>query len=299
MDLDALARIGLEDVEVEMEGKKEKKRRGTAGSQRSFDDLVGRDGKLKGEEAGVEKATGAENRKDTVRKRGVAGLAAGSAAAAAVSNPFSDDQVLFDNEDEEAKSPEPFPLIETRESSATIGNNEASPKPSASGTLIDLTPASNPTDPENPQTASTPPSEASVSEHETDPNANSFYSFASTSSPSSPELEPITHPTDLPVHDIDSDAENLSTGTLTPRSERSAFTSASVVGSQADDIAVLSMQNDTDHDDRSEVFTEGGFSDVGSLAGGRGAMTPSSWTDVGSDDGSEWGGVGSGGNVHQ
>jgi hypothetical protein len=223
----------------------------------------------------------------------MAGFTAGSAAA---SNPFSDDaQVLFDGEDEEAKSPEPFPYVESRESSATLGRDVA-PSLSASGPLVDLVPApDNAYGPEYPQTASIPQSEADGEDDEQ--NKKSFYSFASSS-----VLGDTTHP-DLLVEGADSDAENPSTGTLTPRSERSAFTSASVVGSHADDIAVISMQNDTDHDDRSEVFSEGGFTDAGFSQGGSqrgvGVMTPSSWTDVGSDDESEWGGPAQGGQIRQ
>jgi hypothetical protein len=80
-----------------------------------------------------------------------------------------------------------------------------------------------------------------------------------------------------------------------------------MVGSNADDIGILSMQNDDDHDARSEAFSEGGFTDAGFSEAGfsevgenrTGVMTPSSWTDVGSDDESEWGGPAQGGNVSQ
>jgi hypothetical protein len=86
---------------------------------------------------------------------------------------------------------------------------------------------------------------------------------------------------------------------------------ASVVDSHANDIGILSMQNsvqnDMDHDARSEVFSEGGFTDTFSESGfsefehgdRTGIMTPNSWTDVGSDDGSEWGGAGQHGHVSQ
>ena len=66
------------------------------------------------------------------------------------------------------------------------------------------------------------------------------------------------------------------------------------------------MQNDTDHDARSEIFSESGFTEAGFSEAGfsemgenRGIMTPTSWTDVGSDDESEWGGPTHDGHVSQ
>ncbi|KAH7128745.1 hypothetical protein B0J11DRAFT_278117 [Dendryphion nanum] len=280
VDLDELAKIGREDIEMA-----QRRSRGqTNASQRSFDDLVGSDGMLRKDVGKVQTATGTETETvDTnLRRRGPAGFAAGSAAA---SNPFDDTnaQVLFDTE-EQAPSPQPFTHVETRESSATVEADAAPVVPStASDPLIDLTPESLA---ENAQTASIPQSEIDESEQA----AQSFYSVASGS------MHDSTHPFIAPIMDLDSDVENVSAGTLTPRSERSAFTGASVVGSHADDIAVLSMQNDMDHDTRSEVFSEGGFTDAGFSEAGfselgdrAGIMTPNSWTDVGSDDESDWG----------
>ena len=70
---------------------------------------------------------------------------------------------------------------------------------------------------------------------------------------------------------------NRSTGTLTPRSSRLS-SSASVIDSQA----AWSMQSEDgpDHDTRSDAFSEGGFSEVC-------APTPSEWSDIASDTGSE------------
>lgn len=287
VDLDELARIGQEDVELA----ERRARRDTATSQRSFDDLVGSDGMLK--KTGSE-TTATEKRDGGLRNRGAAGFAAGAAVGAAVTNPFSDDHVLFDRDDEEASSPQPFTYTETgtRESSTTI-DGEVKTAPPTSGNLIDLNSEvvyMHPHEAENPQTASIPSSIAPASEHdnESDQAAHSFYSFVSDD-------------------DQPPEPQHLSTGTLTPRSERSAFTGASVVGSHADDIAIMSMQNDTDHDARSEIFSEGGFTEAGfSEAGfselgdnGGGIITPNSWTDVGSDDESEWGGMAQGGHVSQ
>lgn len=287
VDLDELARIGREDSEKAAS----RQRRETNASERSFDELVGSDGKLRKDEATAHAATGTDSSNSGLRQRGVAGFAAGSASAATVANPFSDDHVLFDRDEPEAPSPSPFTYVEpgTRESSATLEDDHIS-SPTA-GQLIDLTPETVYLHPENPQTASIPQSEAGE-----EPAAQSFYSFTISAS----------QPNPIPTGP-DDDIENVSTGTLTPRSEHSDFTGASIVGSQADDIAILSMQNDTDHDARSEVFSESGFTEAGfSEAGfsevgeGRvGVMTPSSWTDVGSDDESEWGGPAQGGHVSQ
>jgi hypothetical protein len=272
-----------------------RRQRGRTNTSKSFDDLIGSDGTLKKEEATV---TGTDTIDNGLRRRGTPGFAAGTAAAG---NPFDDENthILFDHDTDEAPSPQPFPYIESRESSATVEANIPSSPPFATGQLIDLTHVAFPevimSHAENHQAASIPPSE--VGDH--DPAAQSFYSFANSLQNSTHELIPTAHE--------DDDIEQISTGTLTPRSERSAFTGASVVGSHADDIAVLSMQSDEDHDARSEVFSEGGFTDAGFSEAGfsqvgedrMGAMTPAGWTDVGSDDESEWGGPAQGGQVSQ
>ncbi|KAF2122399.1 hypothetical protein BDV96DRAFT_482885, partial [Lophiotrema nucula] len=265
VDLDELSRIGREEEMVERRPRRQ-------GSGRSFDDLVGSDGMLRKDNDTAGTTTGTEPANKDLRRRGFVGFAAGAAAA----NPFADDhQVRFDHDDDEAPSPMPFKYVESRESSATVQGDILSPSPISppSAQLIDLTPEPEPTE----------------------QAAQSFYSFTSEDSHA-----PV-------LVDEDSEAENISTGTLTPRSERSFFTNASVVPSHADDIAILSTQSDDDHDARSEAFSEGGFTDagfseIGSDAGhdsNLGVMTPSSWTDVGSDDESEWGGPAQGGQVSQ
>jgi hypothetical protein len=222
-------------------------RRSRADRSKSFDTLVGTDGLLK--------TTGNDASDNTLRKRGAAGFAAGSMSMA---DPFADETVLFDvGDDEDAPSPQEFTYTEpttTRESTATL---DAQSPP-----LIDLT------------------SDIPAPD-ETEAAAQSFYSVASHTQ------DTLTQPSLAHTQFFDDEAaSHMSTGTLTPRSERSH----SIVA--ADDVDILSMQNDTDHDARSESdFTEGGFSEFG---GNDGIMTPSSWTDVGSDDGSEWGGVGNG-----
>lgn len=264
VDLDELARIGEEYGGVE------RQRRGTDRTK-SFDELVGDDGMLRGEA----QASGKEEPASGLRKRGVAGFTAGSAAAVAMSNPFDDDAVLYDHDDDEAPSPKPFtyvePSTETRDSSATV---EAS-SPPTSGTLIDLSPEPAVNEP----TIATPLTPSTPSEADQDPAAQSFYSF--TSSPSRPSS---------PSPAVDT----FSTGTLTPRSTRSL----SPAPLQNMHFSFPTASNASDHDEadtRSEVFSEGGFTDAGFSEAGfsEGMRTPSEWTEVGSDDGSEWGGMGS------
>ncbi len=236
-------------------------------------------------------ATGSDNTKDGLRKRGIAGFAAGTAAAAAMANPFSDENVLFDiaddDDEEEAPSPEPFVYEEpiARSRSVTIQAEtppiEAPAEPSLSVPLIDLTSEPQSVD-LHPETHLPSPTPLQVSE--TEQGAQSFYSFTSS-------------------NDGDEDFEEMSAGTLTPRSERSGVTGASIVPSHTDDVAVLSMQNDADHDARSEVFSESGFTDAGysdfEVGDRTGVITPNSWTDVGSDNESEWGGPQGTGHVSQ
>ncbi|KAF1361475.1 hypothetical protein EJ07DRAFT_111384, partial [Lizonia empirigonia] len=259
VDLDELAKIGTEDAALA-------EKRSRVNGSKSFDELVGSDGMLKQDAT----ATGANTTENGLRKRGVAGFAAGTATAAAMANPFADENILFDvGDDDEAPSPKPFiyeePTPRSRSTTLEAGTPpiEAPPASTLETPLIDLT--------SEPQS--------------TEQAAQSFYSFTSS------------------THDQDEEFEEMSAGTLTPRSERSATTGASIVPSHADDVAVLSMQNDADHDTRSEVFSESGFTDAGFSDfehGDRtGVMTPNSWTDIGSDNESEWGGPHGNGHVSQ
>lgn len=279
VDLDELAKIGTEDAALA-------EKRSRANRSKSFDELVGSDGMLKQDAT----ATGANTTENGLRKRGVAGFAAGTAAAATMANPFADENILFDvGDDDEAPSPKPFiyeePTPRSRSTTLEAGTPpiEAPPASTLETPLIDLT-----SEPQSvylhPETHLPSPS-APLQNSETEQAAQSFYSFTSS------------------THDQDEEFEEMSAGTLTPRSERSATTGASIVPSHADDVAVLSMQNDADHDTRSEVFSEGGFTDAGFSDfehGDRtGVMTPNSWTDVGSDNESEWGGPHGNGHVSQ
>jgi hypothetical protein len=286
--LDELARIGREEVEMAEQRVKQEDRKSSA---KSFDDLVGSDGMLK--------ATGSNVADRPVRRRGMVG-------PAAMANPFADEMLLFDMDTDEAPSPKEFTYTEP-----------SPPVTSAQSPLVDLTPESDPPSSEIPHSA---PVVADPEIADLEQAAQSFYSFSSaTSSNSSTHFTSATAP--LIDHNDEDDLLALSAGTLTPRSHHSqTSTTMSLVGSHADDIADLSLLDDDvrrdgaqqvhdDHDDaRSEAFSEGGFTEEGfSEAGfseteshnGTGVMTPSGWTDVGSDDESEWGGPASNGHVSQ
>lgn len=274
VDLDELARIGTEDAALA-------ERRSRANRSKSFDELVGSDGMLRQDAT----TTGTTTTNPGLRKRGVAGFAAGTAAAAAMANPFSDEHVLFDvggdDDEDEAPSPKPFIYEEPTRSRSTTLEASTPPieapisPPSTTAPLIDLTPSPEPeTVYLHPETHLPSPSfplqPPSPSDDPTATASQSFYSFTSADAVS------------------DSDFDHLSAGTLTPRSD-SATTSASIAPSHASDIAVLT-DHDRDQDARSEVFSESGFTDAGGYSDydrTTGVMTPNSWTDVGSDDGNE------------
>jgi len=343
VDLDELSRIGLDVDNLEMT---ERDNRGRSNTPRSFDDLVDQDGRIRdGEEAVRASGFLPDDSEANLRRRGMAGLAAGSAAAAAV-NPFSDDNmVLFDHDDD------------SRQSSQTIRDTSvpAGPAPHESD-LIDLHgfSCSNtlhlqcpegidadyfdalPTEiqqevvefyeeqraenllkeenaPENvPEKALEPVSpqaSQTLSDDAPQSQADSFYSVTSSTSTaehplamadSQPEL--IAPPGEL----TDDEDMAMSTGTLTPRSTQSlrsdysAFTADSLAG-HANESSAPSLMDDSDIDARSEAWSETGFTDAGhSDAGNSGIMTPSSWTDVASDEeGSEWNGHPGAGHVQQ
>ncbi|KAF2502367.1 hypothetical protein BU16DRAFT_521104 [Lophium mytilinum] len=273
VDLDELARIGREGVEVEMMEYDRRSNNRDRGS--SFDDLVGSDGMLRDnhplinladEDNTARTATATENTTsaDGLRRRGQV-FSAGSSA-----------QVLFDQE-RTMKETSAAPHA-SRESTATIEGES----------LIDINAEDPPLSlPEELQTESIP-SLASSTQAQTQDGSQSFHSFASASVMSiSDDMEQSNQ--HIFSNSMEEEAEVMSTGTMTP-TEDGFSTAVSMVGSQADDIAVLSMTNDEDHDARSEAFSEGGFSELGD--GDRiGAHTPNSWTDVGSDDGSEYAGA--------
>ncbi|KAF2817161.1 uncharacterized protein BDZ99DRAFT_456929 [Mytilinidion resinicola] len=269
VDLDELARIGREGVEVEMMEYDRRSKNRDRGS--SFDDLVGSDGMLRDnhplinlvdEDNTARTATATENATaEGLRRRGQI-FSADSRA-----------QVLFDQE-HATKETSAAPQA-SRESTATI---EGEP-------LIDMNAEDPPLSlPQEVQTESIP-SLSSSTQAQAQDGSQSFHSFASASVMSVSDDMEQSNP-HVFSNSMEEEPEVMSTGTLTP-TEDGFSTAASMVGSQADDVAVLSMTNDEDHDARSEAFSEGGFSELGD--GDRiGARTPNSWTDVGSDDGSEY-----------
>lgn len=281
VDLDELARIGQEEA---------LKKDTTHEKSRSFDDLIGVDGKLKDEKSTAQRTTALDSSDDGLRHRrqGADGFSAGAAFA----NPFADDdsQVMFDRDlvapdADEASSPNPFHYLESRESTATLDGVPT-------GQLIDLTPDDAAQEEADLLQAINNSLASSMQEghpSEDASQAQSFHSFYSGESVHSADDEDRSFT--MPAEETyDSEPEQLSTGTLTPRSDGFS-TNASIVGSHADDIAILSMQNDEDHDARSEAFSDGGFSEFAE-GDRRGVMTPNSWTDVGSDDESDFGGTG-------
>ncbi|EKG14023.1 hypothetical protein MPH_08765 [Macrophomina phaseolina MS6] len=277
VDLDELARIG-EDYD-----EKHGRRRG-----QSFDDLVNEHGMLREsapESTLDEKAAATaldDSAKQGLRHRGSG--ARGFASGVSYANPFADEEsVLFDrdligaeensvdgDDDEEAPVPHDF-TTPSRESTATL---EAEPVPQ----LVDLSePFSAPFQQSQEQLIPVAePEEATAS----------FYSTMS-----GPAVDA--------GNDVDMSDDDVaqSTGTLTP-TEDNFSTDASLVGRGADDIAVLStLQNSSAAVAEEEAnanpfgseagfeedrFSDDSFSDIG-------ARTPSSWTDVGSDFGSETG----------
>ncbi|KAJ9666861.1 hypothetical protein H2201_002995 [Coniosporium apollinis] len=310
VDLDELARVGRE-VENEELGRTNTQR---SNASRSFDELVGSDGRLHeqstpqdedddpdlkaaiaasladleeqrrkeaAEIAEIATALEAGEAAQHLRRRGAG--ARGLAAGAAFGNPFADDdvQLLFDQElidieQDEAPHADADAARVSRESTETLAGAEVA----AWSQLVDVSePDPAISVPELPQVQRQPEmSQISSVPAISEPLDASYASFHSTATgPRAAEVEAAEE-----VH---------STGTLTP-TEDGFSTAASLAGSNADDVAVLASINGSlagsvsgaDQDGRSEAgFSEGGFSEVSA-----GAMTPSSWSDIGSDEGSEW-----------
>ncbi|OCL11487.1 hypothetical protein AOQ84DRAFT_229271 [Glonium stellatum] len=339
VDLDELARIGREGTELEMREFNARNR----GS--SFDDIVGSDGMLRDnhplikiEDEGKDKTAKTVSGMDSSiidgddglrrRARGLQGLQSGASFA----NPFVDEPslIIFDQAKEQEAQSNATTTVksETRESTATIEGDRELSQTSEKATT------------ETPFIGIPPPSPAasihsfgsreplipiSASEHleqqhqlhfpdpdqdqEHDQASQSFYSFASASASSLSASYSTNHHPQSSTHifsNYGEGAEVMSTGTLTPTEEDGFSSAASLIGSQADDIAVLSMtqhdhaaDDDDDVDARSEAFSETGFTEAGFSEAGfselgedrLGVHTPGSWTDVGSESGSEFGGV--------
>ena len=126
VDLDELERVGREAVEMA----EQEERRQTQARQKSFDELVGGDGRLRAESSITQHATGTgtETTDSNVRRRGMAGFTAGAAAA---SDPFSDDAlIMFDrDDDDDGDAPTPMPFVDhesgSRVSTAAVKGDDA------------------------------------------------------------------------------------------------------------------------------------------------------------------------------
>lgn len=286
VDLDELARISETYDE---------KRPTTRSS--TFDDLVHDDGTLRksGPATVDEKAmtTGTDNAaaSENLRLRGQG--ARGFLSGASYAQPFGDEgaSILFDRDligveensadgdyhDEEAVTPHDF-IMDSRDTTATVDAQPASSLPQ----LIDVS----------------EPVHAHGSETTGEAATESYYSSASHAAGPTIQVSPAVSVID--DTDFDDDHMAHSTGTLTP-TEDNFSTDASLVGRGADDIAVLSSlyngstgtadassnpfssQADLSETGFSDARSDASFSDLG------GAATPSSWTDVGSDAGSDYG----------
>ncbi|OCK79008.1 hypothetical protein K432DRAFT_383435 [Lepidopterella palustris CBS 459.81] len=318
VDLDELARINREGAELEMG---EFNNRNTRNHTKSFDNLVGSDGMLRDNhpliktEDETTTATTVTAMDSSVmdgdgglRRRGQ--TSQGFDRGVVLANPFSDEaHVLFDHDlirPEEHEIPTTSTATITLESRDSLATQEGDHQRSeaSQNQLIDLStedpPINIPQHQELPQTASIHSVASSWHADENpiiqdqDEASQSFHSFTTSSSLSTLSNLPRSNPHIFANTDEEAD-EVMSTGTATP-TEDGFSTAASMVGSHADDIAVLSMTHDDDP--RSETFSEGGFTEAGFSEAGfselgegdrTGAQTPNSWTDVGSESGSEYG----------
>lgn len=331
VDLDELSRIGLDLDNLEMEERGGRSR--TNISQRSFDELVDKDGRIRDGEDGV-KASGIllDDSEANLRRRGMAGFAAGSAAGAAL-DPFSDDNmIIFDHDDDSRQSsqtirdtslpagpaPHESDLIDLHTSSDTrtlqlqcpegvdaeffaalpaeiqqevveMYEEQRAEKLLKEGSLLAEEKTREPVSPQS--------SSQTLSDNAPQSQADSFYSIASSTATAEQAPAMADSQPELLGELTDDDDMIMSTGTLTPQttqshlSDYSALTADSLAG-HANESSAQSMMDESDTDARSEAWSEAGFTDAGhSDAGNNGIMTPSSWTDVGSDEeGSEWNG---------
>jgi len=299
VDLDELMRIGSD---------MESPRPSQADRSRSFDELVGKDGTLRQQE--MAQASGADTSISGIRQRGagIRGLEAGASHA----NPFDDEaQILFDHDligadsvysekqtsGESTRTLSPDPADETcasesqyfseaemeaqveeairrsLEESAVLSQNES---PVATDVMDLDPPVSVPQSTQSSYYYAPPPNV-----HQVPMSSNSMYSSAMEAM-----LEAnMHHPPTQNQEDGDADDElHTPTGTLTP-TEDGFSTAASIIGSNAGDIGVLSdihsMLDENEMDARSEATSET-WSNVG-------ASTPGSWTDVESEAGEEEG----------
>lgn len=293
VDLDELARLGTELHELQNPNRT---RPGvnTADRTKSFDTLVRDDGTLKEEQATAARVTGVDKGQDQIhhRGRGIAAFQQGSQYA----NPFADDesQILLDRDLIGPEAPSasasqtiaPLEVVPqtSRESTATLAAEEVSKATvNESQNLIDVSTAASQIVPEATQTASihSIPSQTSVYNSMASlPNAPLNTSAAAATTETS-QYYLAQSPPSTPARSRSNTLQMFTPGDATP-TEDGFSTASSVIGSHADDIAnsLISLEHVDGYDDNaSEAFSE---------VGG-GPSTPGSWTDVGSDDESNFG----------
>ncbi|KAF2101334.1 hypothetical protein NA57DRAFT_64179 [Rhizodiscina lignyota] len=183
-----------------------------------------------------------------LRHRGAG--ARGLSDGSAFANPFADEEVLFDRDImENADKPKEQP--ESRESTQTLEDSTHAWQQQEEERLVDVEPQ--------------PVFEMTMVNDSAIPASMSASFHSALSSPST-----VSHHSFIPdEHDAPTP-----TGTLTPV-EDGFSTAASMVGSNADDIGAI------------DLLSDAGLSEASEFSHISGTRTPSSWTDVGSDEGSE------------
>jgi hypothetical protein len=291
VDLDELTAIGKA-----YDDETEDIRRG-ANRTRSFDDIVGSDGKLRtmemtevasGQSTGA--STGAES---GVRLRGAGtrGLDTGSTYA----NPFIDEmEILYDLDEvkqsrESSRTLSPAPLVDVSDNNSEYFSEEeleAQIQEAIRRSISDISQAQTP--PTTMQ-AEDPPTSIPAEEsfyYAPPPNlnqppqsTNSLYASAIQSMLDEPLYEVDPRPED------DDDAHTPA-GTLTPTED--GFSTIGSMASGGDDVGALSdvasIAGESMHQD--EMMSEAGYASEFSMVG---ASTPGSWTDVESEAGEEEG----------
>lgn len=252
VDLDELAAIGRESEEdAAARARKRREEDDRSDKSKSFDQLVGNDGTLRAETSAAEPSNG----NDTgLRHRGA--CARGVSSGSAFANPFADEEVLFDRNTME-NADKPTGDNESRETSATL---ESSSQKSQQQPLIEID--------------TQPEPEMMMIDDAAAPTSISASFHSAISSPQTVSEHSFTRTVSEHSFIPDENEAPTPTGTMTPVEEGSS-TAASMIGSNADDIGDI------------DLLSDAGASEMSEFSHLSGTHTPSSWTDVGSDEGSE------------
>ena len=299
VDLDALAAIGKE--EEELQGL-----RSRSNTSRTFDDMVGTDGMLRGRDVTAGQATGVVGAEsDGLRNRGARGFASGLAYA----NPFEDEANVFHDEDKEleealrqsretshtlyADTPRPSSLKSDAELDAEIEEairrsledglvaepTSATSEHSPPLLIVDDTPEMVQTHPDPPTSVPSQPSmPGSVYEsfyYGPHPNlesqAASFHSAQGSTTLRPPQIF---------LHDNEYEMPSPA-GTLTPTED--GFSTAASIAGTASDVGILAelesalSEHESQRERDEDMMSESGASEAFSMVG---ASTPGDWTDV-------------------